>query len=271
MNTEQIGVSVVMPAYNASKTVARAIKSVLSQSHGQLELILVDDCSADNTMQILQGFAAADDRVRLYRNEKNSGVAQTRNRGVAEAKYDWIAFLDSDDYWEPEKLERQLAAVTRTEGTSLCFTGSAFIDEMENRSDYLLRVPERVTFAELLKQNVISCSSVLVRRELMLQHPMQDGRNIHEDYATWLRILRQIPHAVGVDEPLLVYQISSGSKSGNKMKAAMMQWRTYRVARIPLPRAAWSFAAYAFRSVRKYKKIKSGYSASDTGKEQAVP
>lgn len=271
MHTEHIGVSVVMPAYNASKTVARAIGSVLSQSHRKLELILVDDCSTDDTLRIVAALAGADDRVRLYRNEKNSGVAQTRNRGVAEAKYDWIAFLDSDDLWEPEKLERQLTVLAEDPSASLCFTGSAFIDEAGNRSDYQLRVPERVTFSDILKQNVISCSSVLVRRELMLQHPMQGSRDIHEDYATWLRILRQIPNAVGIDEPLLVYQISTGSKSGNKLKAAMMQWRTYRMARIPLPRAVWSFAAYAFLSARKYKKIKSGYSTSDTGKEQAVP
>jgi teichuronic acid biosynthesis glycosyltransferase TuaG len=259
MGCRQTGVSVVMPAYNAGKTLLRAMESVLSQDHGLLELLVIDDCSQDDTAALAQSLAQRDSRVRLLRNQQNGGVSFSRRRGVEAAAYDYIAFLDSDDYWEPEKLTRQLKALEAHPEASLCFTGSAFIDDRGNRSDYVLNVPETLTFQQLLKQNVISCSSVLVRRELMLAHPMVDDRDIHEDYAAWLRILRQIPYALGIDEPLLVYQISTGSKSGNKLKAARMQWRTYRVAGVPLPTAAVSFCAYAVRNLQKYRRIKDGY------------
>lgn len=259
MGREYPGVSVVMPAYNAEKTILRAMESVLSQDHCTLELLVVDDCSKDSTASIVEALARNDSRVRLLRNAQNGGVSYSRRRAVEESRFDYIAFLDSDDYWEQGKLTRQLALLQDHSEAPLCYTGSAFIDENGRRSDYLLQVPEQVTFRQLLKQNVISCSSVLVSKALIQAHPMVDDRGIHEDYASWLCMLRQIPYAVGINEPLLVYQVSLGSKSGNKLKAAGMQWRTYRVAGVPLLTAAVSFCAYAVRNLKKYSGIKSGY------------
>jgi teichuronic acid biosynthesis glycosyltransferase TuaG len=253
-----VGISVVMPAYNAEKTIERAIRSVLSQNYEPLELLVIDDCSKDGTVALVQSLAAADSRLRLLRNPRNLGVSGTRRHGVDQAKYDYIAFLDSDDYWESNKLQRQMERML-AQNARLSYTGSAFIDEDGNRSGYVLQVPEKVDFAQLLKQNVISCSSVIVSRELIQAHPMKDDRMIHEDYASWLGILKEIPFAVGLNEPLLVYQVSMGSKSGNKFKAAKMQWRTYRVAGIPPLTAAVSFCAYAVRNLKKYSGIKGGY------------
>ena len=154
----------------------------------------------------------------------------------------------------PEKLERQMALAAQHPEAGLFFTGSAFISEDEHKYGYTLSVPERVNYRRLLGQNVISCSSVLVRRELMERCPMGNDA-IHEDFAVWLKILREEPWAYGVNEPLLVYRVSRSSKSGNKLKAARMTFGTYRYIRVPLPLAVWSGILYTVRGIRKFRAI----------------
>ncbi len=249
------GISVVMPAYNAEKTLAAAVQSVLAQTYADFELLIVDDCSTDGTAALAEQLARRDSRIRILRNERNSGVSVSRNFGVAQAKYPWIALLDSDDQWTPEKLERQLRVLETQEDAGLIFTGVSYIDEAGRHSDFVFHVPRHVTFRELLRQNVISCSSVLVKRELLECWPMYPDQNIHEDYAAWLQILKEIPCAVGVDEPLLIYRVSSGSKSGNKLRSAGMQWRTYRYVGVGVVRSACCFAAYTLRGLRKHRAI----------------
>ncbi|MBQ2730646.1 MAG: glycosyltransferase family 2 protein [Clostridia bacterium] len=248
-------VSVIMPAYNAEQTISASIESVLAQTHGELELLVVNDCSADRTAEIVREFCERDKRVRLLENETNSGVSLSRNHGVREASFDWIAFLDSDDTWEPEKLKRQLETAASHPECSLFFTATAYVDENGVRSDYVLHAPEKVYRRELLCQNIVSCSSTLVKKECLLRHPMKDDRMIHEDLAAWLAVLDETPYAVGVDEPLLLYRVSKSGKSGNKFKAAKMQWRTYRAANVPFFTAAISFLRYAVRGVVKYASI----------------
>ena len=154
----------------------------------------------------------------------------------------------------PEKLERQMALAAQHPEAGLFFTGSAFISEDDRKYGYTLSVPERVNYRRLLGQNVISCSSVLVRRELMERFPMGNDA-IHEDFAVWLKILREEPWAYGVNEPLLVYRVSRSSKSGNKLKAARMTFGTYRYIRVPLPLAVWSGILYTVRGIRKFRAI----------------
>ncbi len=251
-----IGISVIMPVYNSEKTVGRAIESVLVQTYKSLELIVIDDCSTDRSRDIIGQYAEKDPRVHILYNEKNEGVSAARNHGIHKARYDWIAFLDSDDYWLPDKLEIQMHAVSLDKKSALCFTGSAFIDSKGQMSSYELHVPNKVTYEQLLSQNIISCSSVLVRRNDLLKYPMVSNPMIHEDYATWLKLLKQYQHAIGIDEALLVYQISSGSKSGNKVCAAKMQWNTYRYCEVPVWKSIVSFCVYAVRNIKKYYRIK---------------
>ncbi len=249
------GISVIMPAYNAAHTIRRAVDSVLAQSYASIELIIIDDASADDTFSIASAYAAADPRVRVLRNQPNAGVATSRNRGVAEAAYPLVAFLDSDDLWDATKLERQVEVMTDA-ACGVCFTASRFVDDAGRASSYILRAPDRVTRRELLRQNVISCSSVLVRRADLLAHPMPDDPMLHEDYAVWLALLEQYPYAVGIDEPLLTYQVSANSKSGRKLRAARMQWNTYRHIRLAWGRRLLCMTAYAFRNIKKYMAIR---------------
>ena len=247
-------VSVVMPAYNAERTIESAIRSVLRQSWTALELLVVDDASSDGTGEIVERWSARDPRVRYLPQKRNSGVSRSRNIGVEAAEGAWIAFLDSDDLWREDKLEKQMALASRHPEAGLFFTGSGFITWDGKKYTHVLHVPESMDYRKLLQQNLISCSSVLARRELMLCYPMENDA-IHEDYAVWLRILKEEPLAWAVDEPLLIYRISAHSKSGNKGKAARMHVETLRTLGEGVPSVVWNTFLYALRSLRKFRAI----------------
>ena len=247
-------VSVIMAAYNAEKTIEQAINSALSQTYTNFELLVVNDCSKDRTAELVKGIAATDGRVRLISNVKNSGVSYTRKHGLEEANGSWIAILDSDDAWAPEKLEKQIELQNRT-NADLLFTGSAFMDADGHPIDWYLHAPAEVTYRQLLKQNVLSNSSALVRKELYARH-YAVGDGMHEDFAIWLNILKEGKKAYGVDEPLLIYRIAKSSKSGNKIKAAKMNWNTYRYVGLNPIEAAYYEGWYMVRNVIKYMNLK---------------
>lgn len=247
-------VSIIMAAYNAEKTIEQAINSVLSQTYTNFELLVVNDCSKDGTAELVKGIAATDGRVRLISNAKNSGVSYTRKHGLEEANGSWIAILDSDDAWTPEKLEKQIELQNRT-NADLLFTGSAFMDADGHPIDWYLHAPAEVTYRQLLKQNVLSNSSALVRKELYARH-YAVGDGMHEDFATWLGILKTGRLAYGVDEPLLIYRIAKNSKSGNKIKAAKMNWNTYRYVGLNFVQSLYYECCYTVNGLRKYKNLK---------------
>lgn len=248
-------ISVVIPAYNAEKTIEKSIQSAIGQTYSDLEVVIIDDCSQDGTVKIATDYAKTDDRIRVLQNQTNKGVAFSRNRGVEAAKGEWIAFLDSDDRWDMSKLEKQADLLEQNPSCSLCFTGSAFENGEGIGCSYTLAVPEKMEYHDLLKQNLISCSSVLVKKEILIKFPMKSDPKIHEDLATWLKILQDGAEAVGIDEPLLIYRISSQSKSGNKLQAARMQWKTYQVAEIGYWKSIRYFFIYAWRNIKKYLHI----------------
>ena len=247
-------VSIIMAAYNAEKTIELAIESVLNQTYSNFELLVINDCSKDGTAKLVEDFSAKDNRVRLISNEKNSGVSFTRKHGLEEANGSWIAILDSDDAWAPEKLEKQIELQNRT-NADLLFTGSAFMDSEGRPIVWYLHAPAEATYRQLLKQNVLSNSSALVRKELYAKH-YAVGDGMHEDFAIWLSILKEGKKAYGVDEPLLIYRIAKSSKSGNKIKAAKMNWNTYRYVGLNVVEAAYYEAWYMFKNVMKYANLK---------------
>ena len=248
-------VSIVMPTYNAVKYIQGAVESVLRQTYTDWELLIVDDGSTDGTEQMIQNLIKMDERVKLVKNRENIGVAETRNRGVELAKGEWIAFLDSDDIWHPNKLQEQLELYQRN-GMPFIFTGSGFMDENGKLLNYELSVPQIIGYKELLKQNVISCSSVLIKKELAKKYPMEHSEKMHEDFAVWLSILKQ-EHikAAGVNKPLLIYRISEKSKSGNKWKASVMTFRVYRYIGLSIITAVYYWLCYVYRSVKKYHNL----------------
>ena len=250
-------ISVVMPAYNCAKTLAASVESVLAQTFEDWELLIIDDCSADDTLALMRQLKIQDPgRIRLFRNKTNRGVGLTRMRGVNAARGRWIAFLDSDDLWTPDKLEKQIRLADEKPEAKLLFTGSAFINAEGDPIDYTLEVPVTINRSELLKQNLVSCSSVLIDKALIGAHPMPHRMDMHEDFACWIEILGEIPCAYGVNEPLLIYRLAKSSKSGNKLKAARMNWNTYRYAGLTTGQALYNMCCYTLRGLKKYSRIR---------------
>lgn len=244
-------VSVIMPVYNAARFVEEAISSVQQQTMADWELIIIDDCSKDDSFQIAAQAAAGDPRIHLLRNAHNSGVSRTRNRGMALAKGEYIAFLDSDDAWHPEKLERQLAKMKAANAeVGYCAYAIIGANGEKVKDDYL--VPEQVTYEDLLKENCIQCSSMLIRADVVRQFPFTTDF-FHEDYVMGLQLLRAGYKAVACTEILSKWRYIENSRSFNKWKSAKNRWDIYRnFLKLPLGKSIYVFAHYAFAGLRKY-------------------
>ncbi|SEA56925.1 Glycosyl transferase family 2 [Oribacterium sp. KHPX15] len=253
-------ISIIMPAYNSSKTIEASIKSVICQSYKDWELIVIDDCSKDGTVDLVNGIIDKNKEfdIKLYRNKENKGVAYSRNYGVKVAAGDLIAFLDSDDLWVQDKLEKQVMLYERQNSPQvLLFTGSSFITAKSEIIDFTLKVPTKIGRKDLQKQNIISCSSVLASKELLLKHEFPiTNVPIHEDFVVWIEILKEIPYAYGIDEPLLIYRVSDNSKSSKKSKAAVMNWNTYRYVGLGFLERIYYMMCYTIRGLKKWSKIK---------------
>ena len=255
-------VSVVIPAYNAEKVVKAAVRSVTTQSYQNIEVIVIDDCSNDGTYDVICELAREDDRIKAYRNDKNSGVSETRNRGIGLARGEYIALLDSDDMWLEGKLEAQMKLMAEHPECPLTYTGVSHMNIEGEMYGYVLSVPESVDYKTLLCQNIIICSSVVAKREVLLKYPFKHDE-MHEDFAVWLQILRDIGIARGENVPLLCYRVATGTKSSNKVKSALMTWRVYKYVGLGFFKRLYYMPKYIISGIRKYKGI------SDSGKKES--
>lgn len=244
-------VSVIMPSYNAEKYIKEAIESVIAQTYTNWELFVIDDGSTDKTAEIAQSYAEKDSRIILHRNSCNMGTANTRNVGIKLANGEWIATLDSDDIWHPEKLEIQLKKAEETGALFLYTSYSLFCDGF--REEYT--VPEKVDYSSLLTENVIGCSTVMMHKSILKDH-LFPSEVYHEDYALWLDLLRGGYNAVGCKEVLTEWRIVRNSRSFNKRKSAKNRWIIYRkMEKLPLHKSLRVFAAYAYHGFKKHKRL----------------
>ncbi|MFA9375932.1 MAG: glycosyltransferase family 2 protein [Lachnotalea sp.] len=241
-------VSVIMPTYNSSDYIETAIHSVLIQDI-PLELIIIDDCSSDQTQKLLKKYDTHDN-ILYVRNDLNLGAAASRNKGVTLAKGKYVAFLDSDDYWLPHKLSRQLDTIEAKQRV-LCATARELMTPVGQLTGKILAVPENITYRMMLGQNLINCSSVLLLREVALEFPMEH-EDSHEDYIMWLKILQKYKKVCAVNEPLLKYRLSSSGKSGNKLHSAKMTFKVYRYMGFGMIKSCMCFISYAVHGVVKY-------------------
>lgn len=250
MKTE---ITVITPAYNAASYLEQCIESVLNQTI-PCKMVIVDDASVDDTAAIAKRIAEQyPERIRVLENDRNRGVAVSRNRAIQAADTTYIALLDADDWWTLDKLELQLAAIKRIDA-DVCYSGRELMCENGTTTGRILHVLENVTYKELLKGNIISCSSVLMKREDALNYPM-DHDELHEDYIMWLSMLRDGKRFVGINQPLLKSRLCAGGKSRDKFKAARMTYGVYRYMGIPVWKTWYYLVCYAWNGVRKYAGI----------------
>ena len=242
-------VSVIMPVYNGAKYIKQAVDSVYNQDV-PLELIVIDDGSVDGTKEVLESYRERPDFRYLF-NKKNMGAAGSRNRGVKEASGEYVAFLDADDWWENGKLAEQIRVMEES-GCVLCSTGRELMNSDGSSTGRYIPVKQRVTYKDLLRHNSINCSSVLLRRETALEFPMEYDDS-HEDYITWLKVLKKYGNAVGINKPYLKYRLSEGGKSRNKLKSAKMTYKVYRYSGFGRLKSLLFFASYALNGIWKYR------------------
>lgn len=241
-------VSVVMPVYNAQTWLRQSIESVLEQSHGALELVAIDDGSTDGSGLLLDQFAQADGRVVVI-HQPNAGVAAARNAALEAATGDYVAFLDADDWWHPQKLERQLRFMRET-GTQVSYTCYERVDRQGARLSWV-RSPAKVDWHDMLVSNRIGNLTGMYDRRLGDGAFQEAG---HEDYLFWLEKVRLAGHAgrVETDEALAFYRVSDGSLSSNKLRAASWQWSIYRRhLGFGRGRSAFLLGCYAFHALAK--------------------
>lgn len=253
-------ITVIMPSYNAGKYIRQAVKSVLHQQGDfGIELLILDDASTDDTAgiagELIEKQKAAKAgrcscQLTYLRNEKNLGVAETRNIGIRMAKGKYLAFLDADDWWRKDKLRRQAGFLKKYDAV-LCATGRELMNADGSSMGRYIGVPQEITYPMLLCTNSIACSSVLMRTEVAREFYMSHDE-LHEDYILWLRVLKKYKKAYGINEPMLKSRMSEGGKSRNKLKSAGMQFGVYRYMGYGVLRSTFYFVQYALHGVLKY-------------------
>lgn len=247
-------VSVIMPSYNGEEFIEQAISSVIAQTVEDWELIVIDDCSADRTRQIVEGFAISDERVRLVRNQKNMGAAGSRNRGLELCNGAYVALLDSDDYWQPQWLSKMLECARQTEA-DIIYCSYAIVDEQGRKlcNDFI--VPQQTDFERSMIRSVITCSTVLLTKKLAKAHRFPTDM-YHEDIALWFRLLRDGVQARGVPEVLASYRQRSDSRSANKLKSACRRWTIYRkYLKLPFIKCVVLMLQYGYYGLIKFRRV----------------
>ena len=237
-------VSVIIPMHNSSKYILECVNSVINQTYKNLEIILVDDKSKDDTLDKVSSIK--DKRIKLITLNKSSGAALTRNRGIKEATGDYIAFLDSDDYWVEDKIEKQVEFIKNK-----AFIYSKYLYLKEGKT-HIAEVPLSLTYNKLLKNSAIFTSTVMLNMKYLTKEDIyMPNIKRGQDYGCWYKILKKIGTAHGMQEVLSIYRVGNKSLSSNKFKAMKRTWNLYKMENLPLGKRVLCFICYAFNAVKR--------------------
>ncbi|MBU46141.1 MAG: glycosyl transferase [Flavobacteriales bacterium] len=243
-------VSIITPSYNSVRYISECVESVLAQTYTSWEMIIVDDCSEDDSKQLITALSSNDIRIKTIFLDSNIGAAEARNIALAKAKGEYIAFLDSDDLWEPHKLERQISFMNKN-NIAFSYTTYQSISEDGLNVINIIKAPKEMTYYSYLKNTIIGCLTVIINREKVGYFEMPNVRSSH-DMALWLLILKRGFSAYGLNENLAKYRIVSSSNTANKMKAVKDVWKVYReIERLSFLYSLWCFFCYIFNTVKK--------------------
>ncbi len=244
-------ISIIVPVYNAGPYILQTIKSVVSQSYTDWELLLVNDCSSDDSVRIIRSYLSdhpEEKRIRLIELTQNGGAARARNTGLDVSAGRYIAFLDADDLWAAEKLSRELAFM-EAENVPFVFCSYEFGDEEARPTGRVVHVPDTLMFKEALYRTIIFTSTVLFDTQLIPKEQLYMPDIASEDTALWWSLLKTGITARGLDETLVIYRRPAGSLSGNKLKAVQRIWNLYRqIAQLSVPYSALCLIRWAIRA-----------------------
>ena len=243
-------VSIIVPVYNAEKFIDETINTVLHQTYNNWELILVNDCSSDNSEKLIQKYLK-DKRIKLLNNKVNSKAAISRNNGIRRAKGRFICFLDADDKWDKYKLEKQVNFM-KENNCAFSFTGYEFADKNCIPNGKKVYVPATITYKQALKNTTIWTSTVMLDLEKLSKEDIFMPNVKSEDTALWWSLLKKTDYAFGLNEILSFYRRSEGTLSSDKIEAIKRIWNLYRnVENLNFFKSIYCFCFYALRAVKR--------------------
>lgn len=242
-------VSVVIPSYNSSPYIMDAVTSALNQTYDNLEVIIADDASTDDTRAVIREIR--NPRVKLIERTENGGAAAARNSAIRAATGRYIAFLDSDDYWLPDKLSKQIGKMQEEAAGCSC---TSYIEKSQ-KGEILVWVPGKINYKRLLRENIVGTSSTVVYDTSTLGKIYMPSLRLAEDYATWLNMLRKCDSMLGIREPLTYRRRRSDSLSS---RFVVMWWFTYKVYRDTQALSPVTSLYYLFRVLywRLWKRVR---------------
>ena len=243
-------ISVITPCYNMEKFVAHTIESVRNQTYPHWEMLIVDDASTDGTADVLRTLAEQDERIKFDIKPSHVGIADSRNQAIQMAHGHYLAFLDADDLWHPDKLERQLRFMEEKH-IGFSFSSYDLVNEAGQALGKTIKAHHDMSYKSYLRNTIIGCSTVMVNTDIVGPVTVPRFRT-SEDTATWLNILRQGHLAYVITQPLVSYRIRSKSASSNKLKASHDLWGVYRRhEKMPFFKALFYFGCYVFNAIKK--------------------
>ncbi len=257
MKKENYLISIITPVYNCEKFLKFTIESVINQTYSNWELILVDDCSTDNSAKVAKKYSQKDSRIKYFKLSENSGAAIARNYALNKALGRFVAYLDSDDMWKSNKLEKQMLYMLENKIAFSC-TDYEKIDEHGHSLNKIIKIPKIVDYDLFLRNTIIQTVGVMIDVQLtgkkILEMPNIRRR---QDAATWCQLLKNGFDCYECPETLSYYRVVSNSLSSNKFKAMKMNWYWYRkIEKLPLWKTCYCFIGYAFNAVKKRIYIK---------------
>ncbi len=244
-------VSVITPIYNAEKYLHETLNSIFTQDYKDIEIVLVDDCSKDRSAEIIVDLQRTHPEIIYHLQEKNMGAGAARNKALELARGQYVAFLDSDDIWMPDKISRQLELMGNR-NSSFSYTAIEMIDENGETIKRKRKIKETCSYKYLLHNTIIATSSVVIDRTVLgdFKMPLRRGG---QDYATWLMLLRDGAVAQGINEALVRYRVASGSLSSNKFKSIKQVWEIQtQDEKINKVRAAFNVMCFILNALKKY-------------------
>ena len=249
-------VSIITPVYNCEKFIEETIKCVISQTHSNWEMLLIDDCTLDDSASIIKEYAKKDNRIKYIKLKENGGAAVARNKALEKAKGRFIAYLDADDLWTNDKLEKQIKFMLDNNYAFTC-TDYEKIDEEGNHLK-IVKIPSKVDYNLFLRNTIIQTVGVMVDTKLVDKNLLvMPNIRRRQDAATWCQLLKNGYDCYEVPEKLSYYRVVSNSLSSNKLKAIRMNWYWYRkIEKLPLWKTCYCFIGYAFNAVKKRIYIK---------------